>query len=309
MYKEDSMVEKAVLKKTDEQTQNAPKAYKRQSQWLGVWLRLKRNKFAMAGLIIFGIMVVMSITAPIYIDYETQVIKQDIVNRLQSPSADHWFGTDELGRDIFARIIYGSRISLFVGIISTSLSLSAGLLFGSVAGFYGGRVETIIMRFMDILLALPSILLAMTIVAAFGSNMTNLVLAISIASIAQFSRIVRASVITVKDQEYVEAARAIGAKDHTIILEHILPNCLAPVIVQATLKVATAVLTISGLSFIGLGIAPPTPEWGNMLAGGRAYIREQSYIVLFPGIAIMMTILSLNLLGDGLRDALDPRLK
>jgi peptide/nickel transport system permease protein len=313
MYKENDMVEEKVMNNVSINDTSADEAvirkYKRKSQWIEVWQRFKRNKFAMAGLIIFLVMIVLSVTAPLYIDYETDVIKQNIVERLQGPNADNWFGTDELGRDIFSRLIWGSRISLFVGVLSTGLSLTVGLILGSIAGYYGKWAETIIMRFMDILLSLPSILLAIAIVAVFGSSIMNLIFAISVASVANFARVSRAAVITVKDMEYVEAAKSIGAKDYTIILEHVLPNCFAPVLIQAAMDVATAVLVISGLSFIGLGIAPPVPEWGNMLSGGRAYIREYSYIVMFPGIAIMMTVLSLNLLGDGLRDALDPRLK
>lgn len=312
IYKEENMAEKIVIQESE--SSHAPKGdvihkHKKQSQWVGIWKRFKRNKFAVVGMVIFLILIIMSITAPLYIDYETEVIKQNIVGRLQSPSAAHWFGTDEYGRDVFARIVYGSRVSLTVGLVSTLLSLITGVTLGSLAGYYGGVVESIIMRFIDILLALPSILLSITIVAAFGSSTVNLIIAISIASVAAFARISIAAVITVKDMEYIEAAKAIGAKDFTIITRHILPNCFAPIVVQATLRVATSIMTISGLSFIGLGIAPPGPEWGNMLAGGRAYIREQSYLVLIPGMAIMTTILSLNLLGDGLRDALDPRLK
>lgn len=283
--------------------------FKKQSQWKEVYLRMRRNKVAILGLVIFTILVLTAVFAPLIVDYETQVIKQNIAERLQPPSADHWFGTDEFGRDVFARIVYGSRISIFVGIFATLFSMVVGVSLGAVAGYYGGRLENLIMRSMDILLALPGILLAITLVAALGASIPNLILAVAIADIAVFARVVRGSVITIKDQEYIEAARSIGARDFTIITQHILPNCFAPIVVQVAMRVARVIAAIAGLSFIGLGVSPPTPEWGNMLAGARAYIRGQSYLVMFPGVAIMLTILSLNLLGDGLRDALDPRLK
>ncbi len=273
------------------------------------FIRLKKNRLAMLGMVIFVGLLLVSAFAPLIVDYETQVIGQNARNRLQPPSGDHWFGTDEFGRDVFARIIYGSRISLYVGILSVSISLTFGGMLGSMAGFYGGKIDSVIMRFMDMLLALPSILLAITIVAALGTSIINIVIAIAIADIAVFSRVVRAAVITVKDEEYIEAAKSVGANDFKIIAGHILPNCFAPIIVQATFKVASSILAISGLSFIGLGIEPPTPEWGNMLASARAYYRDSNYLILFPGSAIILTILSLNLLGDGIRDALDPKLK
>ena len=201
------------------------------------------------------------------------------------------------------------RISLFVGIISVSIALSIGGFLGAIAGYYGGKIDNVIMRVLDVILAVPTILLAITIVASLGASMMNLMIAVGISNIPGFARIVRASVLSVKDQEFIEAAKAIGAKDHIIIMKHVLPNSMAPIIVYATLKVATAIMATASLSFIGLGVQPPTPEWGSMLAGGRAYIRDQMYIVMYPGLAIVLTVLSLNLVGDGLRDALDPKLK
>lgn len=283
--------------------------YKKRSQALEVWSRLRKNKLALFGLFILVGLVLCAVFADIIVSYEDVVIKANISNRLQGPSAQHWLGTDDLGRDILARLIHGSRVSLQVGLISVSISLFIGGSLGAIAGYYGDAVDNIIMRCMDILLAVPSILLAVTIVAALGSNMTNLMLAIGISGVPGFARIVRASVLSVKDQEFVEAARAIGAKNSTIIFKEIIPNCMAPIIVQATLGVASAILSTSALSFIGLGIQPPAPEWGAMLASGRLYLRDSMYVTLFPGIAIVLTILALNLLGDGLRDALDPRLK
>ena len=285
------------------------KQTKKRSQLVEIWQRLRRNKMAMIGLAILIMLALGAIFADIICDYDTMVIKQDIANRLQGPSAQHWFGTDEFGRDIFARILHGSRVSLVVGIISVSIALILGGSFGAFAGFYGGKVDMIIMRVMDVFLAIPSILLSMTIVAALGTDLVYVMLAIGISSVPNYARIVRAAVMSVKDQEFVEASRAMGASNATIIFKEILPNCLAPIIVQATLSVAGAILSTASLSFIGLGVQPPDPEWGAMLSSGRQYMRDALHLTLFPGLAIVITILALNLLGDGLRDALDPRLK
>ena len=264
---------------------------------------------AMIGLGILVVLILLAIFADVIADYEEVAIKMNTSIRLQGPSKDHILGTDELGRDIFARIIHGSRVSLQVGIIAVGIAILIGGTLGAIAGFYGGKLDNVIMRIMDIFLAVPSILLAITIVSALGTSMPNLMIAVGISSIPSYARIVRASVLSIKDQEFIEAARAIGAKDNRIILKHILPNSLAPVIVQGTLGVAGAILSTAGLSFIGLGIQKPAPEWGAMLSSGRPFLRDAWHVTTFPGIAIMITILSLNLLGDGLRDALDPRLK
>lgn len=282
---------------------------KKRSQSADVWKRLKRSKTAVLGIVLIAIFLGMALFAPVIADYEGQALKINVMERLQGPSADHIFGTDEFGRDIFARVVYGTRISLFVGIISVSIALSIGGFLGAIAGYYGGKIDNVIMRVLDVILAVPTILLAITIVASLGASMINLMIAVGISNIPGFARIVRASVLSVKDQEFIEAAKAIGAKDHIIILKHVLPNSMAPIIVYATLKVATAIMATASLSFIGLGVQPPTPEWGSMLAGGRQYIRDQMYIVMYPGLAIVLTVLSLNLIGDGLRDALDPKLK
>lgn len=242
----------------------------------------------------------------IYNDY---VIKQNLRLRLKGPSPEHIFGLDEFGRDIFLRMIWGIRYSLFMGTIAIALSTIAGGILGAIAGYYGKATDNIIMRFMDVLLAIPSMLLATAIVAALGTSLTNLLLAIAISYVPTFARTVRASVLTIKDQEFIEAARALGAGDGRIIFKYIIPNSLAPLIVQATLGVAGAILSIAGLSFLGLGIQPPTPEWGSMLSSARSYIREGWHITVIPGLGIMLTILALNVMGDGLRDALDPHLK
>ncbi len=288
---------------------NTNTSNKKRSQWVEVWRRLKRNKMAVLGLIILIILVLLAVFADVIANYDNVVIKQNLAHRLQGPSAVHWLGTDEFGRDIFARLVHGTRVSLQVGIVAVGISIVIGGILGAVAGYYGGKLDNTIMRIMDIFLAVPSILLAIAIVSALGPSIINLMLAISISSVPSYARIVRASVLSIRDQEFIEAAKAIGASNTRIIFRHIIPNSLAPVIVQATLGVASAILSTAGLSFIGLGIQPPAPEWGSMLSGGRQYLRYAWWVTTFPGVAIMITILSLNLLGDGLRDALDPRLK
>jgi peptide/nickel transport system permease protein len=283
--------------------------FKKKSIAHELWLRFLKNKTAVMGLIIFCIIVAVAITAPWITNYDTVVIKMNIAERLQAPSMNHWFGTDELGRDILARIVYGARVSLVIGISAIFVSLMVGLVLGGAAGYYGGKTDSVIMRGTDVFLCLPDVLLALAIIAAFGNTKLNLTIAIGLAFSPKFSRVVRSAVIGVRDNEYIEAARSIGALDKRIISRHVLPNCIGPIIVQVTLYVANAILTIAALSFLGLGIQPPTPEWGNMLASGRTYMRDFPHIVMAPGLAIFFTILALNLLGDGLRDTLDPRLK
>lgn len=284
-------------------------APKKRSQFEEVWRRLKKNKMAMLGLAIVVFLVLLAVFADFLFNYEEVVIKQNTAIRLQGPSAEHWFGTDEFGRDILARLVHGGRISLVVGVIAVAIALVLGGTLGAISGFFGGKVDMIISRAMDILLAVPSLLLSITIVSALGPSIINLMIAIAVSSVPGYARIVRSSVMTVRDNEFVEAAKAIGANDAQIIASHILPNCLAPIIVQVSLKVASAILSTSGLSFLGLGVKAPTPEWGSMLSGGRAYLRNAPHLTVFPGLCIMLTILSMNLLGDGLRDALDPKLK
>ncbi len=283
--------------------------YKKQSQFKEIMRRLFRNKTAILGLIIVIMLIGMALLSGVIYDYDKDVISQNIKERLQAPSSEHPFGTDSMGRDVLARVVYGSRISLSVGVSAVAIALLVGGILGAIAGYYGAVVDNIIMRLMDVFLAIPGTLFAITIMAALGPSMQNLVVALSIATVPRFARIVRSSVMTVRDNEYIEAARAIGANDFRIILEHVIPNSLAPVIVQTTLSVATIILTIAGLSFLGLGVQAPAPEWGAMLAENRPYLRDYSFLTFFPGLAIIITILALNLLGDGLRDALDPRLK
>ena len=283
--------------------------FKKQSIAHELWLRFMRNRTAVLGLVVFGLIVAVAIAAPWIADYDAVVIKIDIANRLQPPSARHLFGTDQLGRDILARIVYGAQVSLLIGISAIAVSLVVGLVLGGAAGYYGGRIDSVLMRAMDVFLCLPDVLLALAIIAAFGNTKLNMIIAIGLSFAPKFSRVVRAAVMSVRDNEYIEAARSIGARDTRIIASHVLPNCIGPIIVQVTLYVANAILTIAALSFIGLGIQPPAPEWGNMLASGRTFMRDFPHIVVAPGLAIFFTILALNLLGDGLRDTLDPRLK
>lgn len=274
-----------------------------------IWRRLRKNKLAVLGLIIMALFILAAIFADVLFDYETMVIRQSAADRLQPPSAQHWLGTDEVGRDILARIVHGTRVSLPVAFATIAIAAVVGGLLGAIAGYGGKKVDNVIMRVMDVFLAIPSILLSIAIVAALGASMQNLLIAISIANIPPFARIVRASVLTIRNEEYIESARAIGGSDARILFRHILPNCMAPVIVQATMCIAGSILSIASLSFIGLGIQPPSPEWGAMLSSGRQYIRYAWWVCVFPGVAIMLSILSLNMLGDGLRDALDPKLK
>lgn len=271
------------------------------------WRRLKKSKMAMFGLVILSLLVAIAIFASVIAPYSYS--EQHLENKNMKPNSEHIFGCDDLGRDIFTRVIYGSRISLSVGFIAVGIAVVFGGILGAVAGYFGGVTDNIIMRSMDILLAVPQILLAISISAALGTGLVNLMIAVGISSIPQYARIMRASVLTVKDQEYIEATHAAGATHLHTIIRHIIPNCFAPIIVQATLGVAFAILTAAGLSFIGLGLDPEVPEWGAMLAGGRQYIRDFPHITFFPGLAIMITIFALNVLGDGFRDALDPKLR
>ena len=280
---------------------------KKESLWVDVWRRFKRDKKALAGL---GILIILVIVA-VFADFiaPRMYYEQDLTNRFVRPSLAHPLGTDNFGRDILSRIIFASRISLGVGLASASIAALVGWSMGSLAGYNSGVIDNSIMRVMDILLAIPAILLAIAIASALGTGLFNTVMAISISAIPGFARIARASVLGVKEQEFVEAARAIGAKNYRVLLRHILPNCMAPLIVQFTLTVASSILNAAALSFVGLGVQPPTPEWGAMLSAGRHHIRDHWHLVTFPGVAIMVSIFSLNLFGDGLRDALDPKLK
>lgn len=279
----------------------------RSSLALDALRRLLRDKLAIAGLVIMGLFLLTAIFAPLLAPYDP--IVQSLVERRQPPSAEHWLGMDDLGRDILSRIIFGTRKSLQVGVLSVGLAIIVGALIGAVASYIGGWVDILVMRLMDIMLAFPALLLAIAIVTILGPGLMNMLYAIGIVSIPAYARIVRASVLSVKGQDYVLASEALGVRPMRILLRHIMPNCLTPLIVQGTLGIGTAILDAAGLSFLGLGAQPPTPEWGAMLGQGRYAVFTAPHIVLFPGIAIMLTVLGFNLLGDGLRDALDPRLR
>jgi peptide/nickel transport system permease protein len=269
------------------------------------WKQLMANRLAVVGGILLVGFLLLSALAPLIAPYDP--LEQDLYHRLASPSLSHPFGTDDFGRDILSRVIVGSRISLHVGVFSVLIALVLGTAIGLSAGYWGGILDQVLMRAMDLMLAFPSILLAIGIVAVLGPGLENAMLAIGIVAVPQYARLVRASTLSVREMDYVQAVRALGAGDLRILVFAILPNCLAPLIVQSTLGLATAILDAAGLSFLGLGAQPPLPEWGAMLSGGRELIVSAPWVLTFPGLAIFVTVLAFNLLGDGLRDALDPR--
>ncbi len=282
-------------------------AFKKRSRLSEIWKRLKKNKLAIVGMVILLVLVLVAVFADYISPYPYDI--QNYSETFLKPSWKHLFGTDNFGRDILSRVIYGARISLLVGFISLAVGALVGCLLGAIAGYFGGYADTIIMRGCDILMAIPGTVLAISIATTLGPGLVNAMIAVGISSIPTFTRVVKASTLTVKSQDYIEAARAIGASNFRIIRKYIFPNVLAPIIVQATLGVGKAIIMAAALSFLGLGIQPPTPEWGNMLSSARTYMRDFPHMVIFPGLAIMLTVLALNLFGDGLRDALDPKLK
>jgi peptide/nickel transport system permease protein len=277
------------------------------SPWKDSLKQLRKNRFALVGLIIILFFIILGIVAPLLTSYTYE--EQDLVNRLQPPSSEHWMGTDDLGRDIFTRVAYGARVSLQVGFFAVTGALVFGTLLGIIAGYFGRWVDMIISRIFDILLAFPSILLAIAIVAILGASLQNALIAIAIINIPIFGRLVRSKVISLREEEYIMAARAQGMKNGRIILHHILPNSIAPIIVQSTLGFGTAILEAAALGFLGLGAQPPTPEWGQMLASSREFIQLAPWTLIMPGLSIMLVVLGFNLIGDGLRDALDPKMK
>lgn len=268
---------------------------------------LFKNKAATFGLVIIALLIFISIFGKFIMPYNPYI--GDLSQSLKAPSSVHWFGTDEQGRDIFSRVIDGTKISLRVGVFSVAIALSIGTIFGSFSGYYGGKVDLIIMRFMDIILAFPSLLLAIAFMSALGKGIDKAVIAISIVTIPEYARIIRSCILSIKENEYVQAAKVIGNSDLGIIFKHILPNIMSPIIVRATLGISTAILETSALGFLGLGVQPPYAEWGSMLGSGRGYFFNAPYLVWFPGIAITITVLAFNLFGDGLRDALDPKFR
>jgi len=277
--------------------------------------QFKKNKMAVIGLVIIIVLfavafftIIIDFVTNDYI-YNNYVINQNLVLRLAPPSASHIFGCDEFGRDLFMRILWGTKYSLFIGIGAILLAMFIGMPIGMVAGYYGGRTDNVIMRLMDVILAVPSMLLAMAIIAALGTSTVNLLIAMSVANIARFSRIARASVMTVKDNEFIEAARAIGANDMEILVKYIFPNAFSPNLVQFTLGIGNSILLVAGLSYLGLGVQPPSPEWGAILTTAKTYMRDAWHISVFPGMFLVISVVAFNMLGDGLRDAMDPKLK
>jgi peptide/nickel transport system permease protein len=276
-------------------------------QFREVLRRLRRNRAAIAGGIIVLLFVAVALLAPFIVPYPPN--EGDLAKRLSPPSREHLLGTDPLGRDLLSRVIYGARISLQIQVVSVAIALVVGTMLGLLGGYYGGAIDHVIMRLMDILLAFPGIFLAISIIAVLGPGLVNLMLAAGTYSVPQFARIVRGSVLSLKEKEFIEAARAVGESDGSILFRYILPNSMAPIIIQTTLRMATVLLTASGLSFLGLGVQPPTAEWGAMLSNARAYLITAPHVATVPGLAIMLVVMGFNLFGDGLRDSLDPRLK
>jgi peptide/nickel transport system permease protein len=277
------------------------------TSWARVVPRVRRHKGAVVGMFIVVALVLVAVGQSVLAPQSPTKI--DITAALRGPDRAHWMGTDQYGRDVYSRVIHGSSISLTVGFISVGIAAVAGTTVGLAAGFYGGKVDGILMRVIDVMLAFPGVLLALAIVSVLGPNLRNLMIAVGISQIPLYARLIRGSVLVAKEQLYVEAARVVGVSIRVILVRHILPNVVAPIIVAATLGMGGAILAAAGLSFIGLGSQPPTPEWGRMLSEGRDYLRDGWWISTFPGIAIMLTVLGVNMLGDALRDVLDPRLR
>ena len=275
--------------------------------WADTLRRVVRTRAAVVGGVLVGSFVLVALLAPLVAPYDP--LKGRLGERLQSPSGAHWLGTDELGRDVLSRILHGARITVQIQLAAVGLALALGTALGLTAGYVGRWVDQLIMRFMDILMAFPGIFLALAIIAALGTGLGNVVIATGIFLVPQFARVVRASVLTLKEMEFVHAARALGRGDAALVFRYLLPNSLAPIIVQTSLRMATVLLTASGLSFLGLGVQPPSPEWGAMLSNARSYMITAPHVATMPGLAIMLVVLGFNLLGDGLRDSLDPRLR
>ncbi|MDP3387011.1 MAG: ABC transporter permease, partial [Eubacteriales bacterium] len=287
-------------------TYNIPAKKNRQGK--EVWRRFKKNRTALVGLILIILILSSSLLADLIVPYN-KAIEQSGQVRLQHPNSIHWFGTDHLGRDIFARVVHGSRYSLFIGFFTSIFSLVIGGMIGALCGYYGGRFDNIVMRFMDILMSVPPVLLALAVVAALGANLRNLLIAMTISCVPSIVRLVRSVVLTVADNDYIEVARSYNSSDLRIIIKYVLANSMGPIIVNTTMNIASMILSAAGLSFIGMGVQPPAPEWGSLLSEARQYISRAPYLLYFPGVSILITALSFNLVGDGLRDALDPKLK
>ena len=278
------------------------------SSWELIGYRFKKNKLAMLGVFMLAVIILVTLLAPLFIPYE-KVIEQNVRQKLQGPSPEHVFGTDELGRDMLARVLYGGRISLLCGIAIIAIAFIFGAIIGGIAGFIGGKVDTVLMRSVDALMAVPPALLAMAIITALGNGVFNLVIALAIAQIPRFARTVRSSVLTLRNMEYVEAAKCYGSSSMRIIVKHILPNGIGPIVVAATLTLGAVILSISSMGYLGLGVASPTPEWGTIISENKINIRYYPYLGLIPGLCIMFSVMAVNFIGDGLRDAFDPKSK
>ena len=274
-----------------------------------IWRQYKKNKGAVVGLFVLCAFIIIAVVSSFIWDYKTDITGMNAAQRLLKPCKEHLFGTDHMGRDVLARVFYGTRYSLLIGFGSTLISTFFGIMFGAIAGYYGGKIEDITMRIVELLLMIPNMLLTIVIVSAFGISLGNLLLAQGLATIPHFTRNARAAIMTVRDSEYVEAARAMGVSDFKIILKHILPNALSPILVQVTSRIGGCIVGAAGFSFLGLGVPIPTPEWGAMLSDSRVHMRTYPHLVMFPGLAILILVLAINQIGDGLRDALDPKLK
>jgi len=281
----------------------------KKSRFSLIWHQFLKNKGAVISLCILILFIIVALISPFIWDYENDICGMKSDQRLIKPCIEHIFGTDHMGRDVFARVCYGARYSLFIGFAAVSISIIFGVTLGSIAGFYGGIVETIIMRIVELALMVPSLMIAVIIVAVAGVSFKNLIIALGVATIPHFARNARAAVMTVCGNEYIESSRAIGMSKIKILFKHVIPNALSPILVQATTRLGGCIVEASSFSFLGLGVLAPTPEWGAMLSDSRTYMWENPYLVLFPGLAIFITALCINLIGDGLRDALDPKLK
>ena len=278
----------------------------KQNRMLEVWKQFRRNRGAMIGLVVLIFLILIAVFADVIWDYDTDITAMQVGDRLLKPCLAHPFGTDNYGRDMLARIGYGTRYSLAIGFASVFMGSAVGVPLGALAGYIGGKFDTILMRFIDTFTIIPSLLMTIILVSVLGTNLFNLMLALSISTMPVMTRITRASVMVTRNNE---SARAIGAPVHVILLQHVLPNCFSPILVQATLRVGTSIISAAGLSYIGLGVPLPTPEWGALLSASKSFIINAQHMCLFPGLAIMITVMVINLVGDGLRDALDPKLK
>lgn len=299
-------MEKVAKKKAKEMAKNHGKEVK-STPTKEAWKRLTRNKLAVVGMILLAALILMAIFAPVISPYDYTLADYD--HAMEAPSSAHIFGTDKYGRDILSRLMNGARVSIPIGFSCVIVAFGVGGVLGAIAAYYGGNVDNVIMRVLDIFQSVPPMLMAIAVAAALGNGAINLVLAIVISSLPARARVVRAAILTVKRNDYIESAKAMGASSRRQLVKYMLPNALGPILTAFTFSVATAILTVSSLAYIGLGIVEPTPEWGAMLSSAKEYIRTAPYMLIFPGIAIMITVLALNLFGDGLRDALDPRLK